>query len=308
LNSVTYFVLCIEIGLLCRCCGLVVGRCEDSLVNSLTRRDALRIGVTGAASLLALGALSDPPKVVAAPVEPTAESPLPTREAGSFVSAARGGAETNWIIARPPGQSAPLRPVIALHWKDGDAASVMDLGVEDALAQLVAAGRAPFAVVSVDGGDTFWRRHNSGQDPGAMVLNELIPMLPTKGLDISRVGFLGWSMGAYGAMLLGSRVGPAHTAGICAVSPALYRTYWGAPPGAFDSIDDWRTNSASGLMPQLASIPLRVDCGMSDPFAAATGQFINGMRPRPAGGFYPGGHDTGFWREHLPEQLAWLAS
>lgn len=34
---------------------------------------------------------------------------------GSFVSAARAGKMTNWAIARPPGQTQALRPVIALH-------------------------------------------------------------------------------------------------------------------------------------------------------------------------------------------------
>ncbi|EUA51733.1 putative cONSERVED EXPORTED PROTEIN [Mycobacterium xenopi 3993] len=51
-----------------------------------------------------------------------------------------------------------------------------------------------------------------------MVLNELIPMLSSQGLDTSRVAFLGWSMGGYGALLLGSRLGPTRTAAICAVS------------------------------------------------------------------------------------------
>ena len=36
-----------------------------------------------------------------------------------------------------------------------------------------------------------------------MVLTELLPMLATKGLDTSKVGFIGWSMGGYGALLLG---------------------------------------------------------------------------------------------------------
>ncbi|HEU0192287.1 MAG TPA: alpha/beta hydrolase-fold protein [Mycobacterium sp.] len=290
-----------------------------ALVSELTRRAALRFGVgaaAGAAGLFALDALLDPVKPAASPA-PAPHTPpdpasagnvLPTRESGSFLSAARGGLPTNWIIARPPGQTAPLRPVIALHCKDGDAAWVMDLGVEDALAQLVRAGKPPFAVVAVDGGNTFWRRHGSGQDSGTMVTDELIPMLAAKGMDTARVGFMGWSMGGYGAMLLGARLGPARTAGICAISPALYMTYWGAPPGAFDSVDDWRVNSPYGLIPQLASIPLRIDCGTSDPFYVATNQFVNRMNPRPVTAFDPGGHDDAYWRAHLKEELNWLDS
>ena len=96
---------------------------------------------------------------------------------GSFVSAARGGISTNWAIARPPGQTKPLRPVIALHGKGSDAATVMAGGVEQGLAQAVNAGLPPFAVVAVDGGGSYWHKRASGEDAGAMVLNELIPML-----------------------------------------------------------------------------------------------------------------------------------
>lgn len=274
------------------------------VMADVTRRAALRLGVgaAGAVGLFGLGAGRHPGQSRAT------GNTYPTRESGSFVSAARGGVETNWIIARPPGQSGPLRPVIALHCKDGDAAWVMDLGVEEELAKLAASGRPPFAVVAVDGGNTYWRRHSSGEDSGAMVLGELIPMLAEKGLDTTRVGFMGWSMGAYGALLLGSQLGPARTAGICAISPAIYMTYFGAPAGAFDSVDDWRTNSVFNLVPRLARIPLRVDCGTGDSFAYATKSFIGQLNPPPAGGFSPGGHDVSYWQEQLPAELAWLDS
>ena len=117
---------------------------------------------------------------------------VPTLVSGSFASAARGGAQTHWMIARPPGPAGPIRPVIALHGRDGSAAAVMELGVENALAALVAAGYPPFAVVSVDGGNGYWHRRASGQDSGAMVLTELLPMLHAMGFDTSRVGFIGW--------------------------------------------------------------------------------------------------------------------
>ena len=288
-----------------------------SHVPDLSRRAALRLGAgafAGAAGGLALNAWLDPDELNASPPRaPTpfdpapAGSALPTRISGSFISAARGGKLTNWIIALPPGQTTPLRPLIALHAVRGNANQAMDLGVEDGLARLVKAGRSPFAVVAVDGGDSYWHRRANGEDSGAMVLNELIPMLATKGLDTSRVAFIGWSMGGYGALLLGSRLGPQRTAGICAVSPALYQSFTGSTRGAFDSSDDWRQNTVFGL-PALSSIPLRVDCGNSDRFAPATHQFIAQLRRPPSGGFSAGGHDVSYWREQLPGELAWLAS
>ena len=282
------------------------------LMPQLSRRAALRLGtgaLAGAAGTWAMSALLDAAEAGTSPspFEPPAGTTSPTRLSGSFVSAARGGMTTNWVIALPPGQNVALRPVIALHDRDGNANTVIDLGVEDGLAQLVKAGRPPFAVVGVDGGDTYWHRRTSGQDSGAMVLTELLPMLATKGLDTSRVAFLGWSMGGYGALLLGARLGPARTAAICAVSPALWTSYAASDPGAFDSYQDWVQHNVWGL-PALASIPIRVDCGTGDRFYPSARQFVTQLRTPPSGGFSPGGHDVSFWRQQLPAELAWLAS
>ena len=265
---------------------------------AISRRSALRFGA-GAVGAAALGAA---PRTIRAAADPAA----PTMVTGTFVSAARGGIPTNWAIARPPGQSRPLRPVIALHGKGSSAATVMAGGVEGGLAQAVQAGLPPFAVVAVDGGGSYWHRRDSGEDSGAMVLDELLPMLGEKGLDTSRVAFLGWSMGGYGALLLGARLGPARTAAICAVSPALWFSSGAAAPGAFDGPTDYAANSVWGL-PALASIPIRIDCGDSDPFYSATKEFIAQLPTPPAGGFSPGGHDGAFWSSQLPAEIAWLA-
>jgi S-formylglutathione hydrolase FrmB len=259
----------------------------------LTRRAFVRLGAGAVAGAAALR------------MSPTAAA-APTLSTGSFVSAARGGVATNWAIARPPGQTAPLRPVIALHGKGQTAADVMAGGVEQGLAQAVEAGLPPFAVVAVDGGGTYWHKRASGEDSGAMVLDELIPMLGTVDIDTSRVAFLGWSMGGYGALLLGSRLGSPRTAAICAVSPALWTSSGAAAPGAFDGADDYAANSVWD-QPALNSIPLRIDCGNSDPFADATRQFIAQLPNPPAGGFSPGGHDGEFWSSQLPAELTWMA-
>jgi hypothetical protein len=295
-------------------------------MSDLSRRAILRLGIgaaAGAAGAFAVGAaLFDPPVTtppvsmtsVGAPLAPPpplepaapAAGPAPTYVSGSFVSAARGGVATNWAIARPPGQTGPLRPVIALHGKGQDAAGVMAGGVEQGLAQAVTEGIPPFAVVAVDGGGGYWHERASGEDSGAMALNELIPMLSGQGLDTSRVGFLGWSMGGYGALLLGARLGAARTAAICAVSPALWTSSGATAPGAFDGSDDYAANSVWGL-PALASIPIRIDCGNSDPFIAATKQYVAQLPNPPAGGFSPGGHDGSFWSSQLPAEIAWMA-
>lgn len=293
---------------------------------NLSRRAVLRLGIgaaAGAAGAAALSSTTPDPRLVAqprvamtgtgialappAPMEPPpAGVPAPTMVTGSFVSAARGGVSTNWAIARPPGQTASLRPIIALHGKGSDAATVMAGGVEQGLAQAVNAGLPPFAVVAVDGGGSYWHRRTSGEDSGAMVLDELIPMLADQGLDTSRVGFLGWSMGGYGALLLGARLGAGRTAAITAVSPALWMSSGAAAPGAFDGPDDFAANTVFGL-PALAGIPIRIDCGNSDPFYSATKQFIAQLPTPPAGGFSPGGHDGSYWSSQLPAELAWMA-
>lgn len=290
---------------------------------NLSRRAVLRLGAgaaAGAAGAYALGMTPEAAPRLAGPnvamagvgaplLPPPPREPAtaaPTMVTGSFVSAARGGVTTNWAIARPPGQTAPLRPVIALHGRWSDAATVMAGGVEQGLAQAVNAGLPPFAVVSVDGGEAYWHDRPSGDRAGSMVLGELIPLLADKGLDTSRVAFLGWSMGGYGALLLGARLGPARTAAITAVSPALWTSYGATAPGAFESADDFAANSVFGL-PALASIPIRIDCGNSDPFYGATKQFIAQLPNPPAGGFSPGGHDAAFWSAQLPAELAWMA-
>ena len=279
----------------------------------LTRRTVLRLGagIAGACALDPIWQLGLATATGAPPPDqpsPASANASPTYLTGSFTSAARGGKETEWAIALPPGHSGPLRPVIALHGRNMNASGVMGMGVEAGLAQLARAGYPPFAVVAVDGGNGWWHRRVTGEDSGAMVLTELLPMLAATGLDTSRVSFIGWSMGGYGALLLGGALGPARTAAICAVAPALFTDYAEAvKQGAFDGPADWFAYSVYGTR-ALSEIPLRIDCGAGDRYYMATKQFVASLRRPPAGVSFAGGHDVAAWREKLPRQLAWLAS
>jgi len=283
-------------------------------MERLTRRTALRLGagLAGACALDPLWQLG----LATAKGAPPGEQPTPsstktesTHVTGSFVSAARGGVETKWAVALPPGRYAqPLHTVIALHGRDMDADGVMDMGVEAGLAELARAGYPPFAVAAVDGGNGWWHRRVTGEDSGAMVLNEFLPLMASKGLDTRRVSFIGWSMGGYGALLLGGALGPKRTAAICAVAPALFTDYGLAlQEGAFDGPADWFAYSVYGT-PALSEIPIRIDCGAEDRFFDATKQFVSSLRKPPAGVSFEGGHDVSAWKVKLPRELAWLTT
>lgn len=228
--------------------------------------------------------------------------------AGSFVSAARGGKDTTWIIARPPGHTGALRPIIAMHGQGMNALEFMSSGVDNVVACMATGAIPSVAIVAVDGGTTYWHKRTSGEDAGLMVIDELLPMLPSRGLDTTRVAFFGWSMGGYAALRLGAQLGPARTAAICAVSPALFEppTPGHFPDGAFDNAEDYAANTVWGL-PALSEIPIRIDCGDSDDFAPATRRYIAQLAHPPAGGFSPGGHNHAFWDAHLPAEIAWTA-
>ena len=138
-----------------------------------------------------------------------------------------------------------------------------------------------------------------------MVLDELILMLGGRAWTPSRVGFLGWSMGGYGALLLGARLGPARTAAICAVSPALWLSSGRRPRRV-------RRHRRLRGQQRVRAAGVGLD---SDPHR------LRGQRPvlrgdetvhraaaQPARGrLLPGGHDAAFWSSRLPAELTWMA-
>ncbi|WP_436493854.1 alpha/beta hydrolase [Actinokineospora sp. HUAS TT18] len=226
-----------------------------------------------------------------------ADAPGPTTS-GHFDSAAMRG-PVGWRISRPPGSTGPLPVALALHGRGGDHRSTFtDLGVD----RFLAAHRGtPFAVATVDGGSSYWHpRHDT--DPAAMITDELLPLLVTQGLDVTRLGLIGWSMGGYGALYLATRLRPACAV---AVSPAVWAEYGQVTDGAFDDEADFAQHTIFAHLDKLVGIPLRVDCGDDDPFFENT-ELLRSRLPNPAGGFQPGAHRGEYWRRMLPAQLTFL--
>ncbi|MFL6061494.1 MAG: alpha/beta hydrolase [Marmoricola sp.] len=229
---------------------------------------------------------------------------------GSLSSSSMRG-KVGWTIGYPrgskPGDHLPV--VISLHGRSGTHRSTFStLHLGDTLTEVVKAGTPAFAIASVDGGDHgYWHHRADGTDAGAMVRRDLVPVLADHGLDTSRIGLYGWSMGGYGALLLAGRDRMPVRA-VAVSSPALFTSAGGTAPGAFDDAADFDRNDVDAHPEWLHGVRLRVDCGLQDPFYAATRDFVARLHPRPAGGFTTGAHTDDYWRAVAPDQLRFLGA
>ncbi len=231
---------------------------------------------------------------------------------GRFRSWARGR-DVGWALARPPGPASAtsLPVVVALHGRGQSHVSAFRrdrLALDRFLADAVARGVPPFAIASVDGDETYWHDRANGDRAQSMVLDELLPRLADAGLDTGRIGFVGWSMGGFGALHLGALLGPDRVAAVAALSPALWHEYDDTAPGAYDGAAAFERVTVMGRQRELDGIAVRVDCGKGDPFYATSRDYVAGFAHPPAGGFQLGDHDSGYWRRMVPRVLRFLGS
>lgn len=276
----------------------------------------------GAAGAMALGAavvdLTHPGayRWVRDQLHPPPSVPLPTdapglRVSGSMRSAAMG-TTVGWTIAYPPGHfpGDKLPMCVAMPGRGSNHSTPFDaIGLDRYLARVVGHGTKPFAVAAVDGGDhSYWHRRATGEDPQAMLLTEFLPLMKSRGLRTSRFAMMGWSMGGYGALLVAEKLGSSRVAAVAASSPALWHKASETPGGAFDSAEDFNAHDVFAGRPQLAGIPVRLACGQSDPFLAATKSFARGVPLLKGADFRIGGHTDSFWRDTAAAQLAFVGS
>ena len=234
-------------------------------------------------------------------------------EEGSFVSERRGGADTGFAVVTPLTAAAGLPLVVALHGRGGDHRTPVGpkLRIERFLEDHVERGGTPFAIATVDGGESYWHERPDGEDAGAMVVEELLPMLAERGLRCTpsdRVGLLGWSMGGYGALRLGGLLGADRVAAVCAVSPAMWADPADASSSGFADAAEYERFTVQGRQDELAGIPVRIDCGTGDPFYRAVQDYAEGFPDEVdvAATFEPGAHHPDYWRRVLPAELDFL--
>ncbi len=294
----------------------------------VSRRTALLAGI-GAAALAGVSACSssEPTKPAAAersldeqghaddvlPTETHDALPVPGPRliTGSFASAKMLGRHTRWAVARPNGVSGKLPVVVVTHALNTNERSIFGRSqqMQNALQAYVDAGNPPFALAAADGAVNYWHRRTNGADAGAMILDEFLPMLASNrelNLSTDRIGFYGWSMGGYGALRLASLVGAPRVAAVSVSSPALWADPHNYPPRAFDSFEDYQTNSLFGQQKAFAKIPLMITIGTSDQFFTYTRQWAADLHPPAAFGAGAGGHGNRYWRSVLPDHVMFL--
>jgi predicted esterase len=219
-----------------------------------------------------------------------------------------------YTVAWPPGHRPgdPLPLVVMLHGEGADHSNAL-VGMSPGQAVALHVGGRPLlpmALVTVDGGTGYWNPH-PGDDPLAMIVDELIPLCRTMNLGRppSRIGMMGISMGGYGALLVAEK-NPELVAAVAAISPAVWTSYAqaaAANPGAYASASDFAKDDVVTHARALAGKPLRIASGLDDPFHPG---IVALGRALPAGAIVDisqGCHTGDFFLAQEPPSLDFLA-
>ena len=298
--------------------------------TQITRRRALQAGAGGLLGLLGAGAaafeLVDhgvlPGRVrldellgrCSLPAPPLSFSAAGPSYSGTFFSRARNRV-VGYTIAYPPGHAhgSELPLVVSLHPYGGNHNSGLG-GIS--LARALAARQngvalPPFALVSVDGGGLYWNPH-PGDDPVAMIVDELIPMARRRGLGrgAGNVGVVGISMGGCGALLLGEWY-PRLFCAVAAISPAIWTSYAqarAANAGAYASAADFARDDVVTHASALSGIAVRIASGDDDPFHAGVMALAAAAPSNVQVHISQGCHDNSFFGSQQHPSLAFLGA
>jgi predicted esterase len=294
-----------------------------------SRRKVLTLGAGGLVAVIAAGVVGT--ELVAHGVFPgqqeldqldgacaVASPPLKFSALGTSISKrfySRSRQRTvGYTVAWPPGQRPgdPLPLIVMLHGEGADHTNAL-AGMSPAQAvSLQIGGRPlrPMALVTVDGGDGYWNPH-PGDDPLAMIVDELIPLCQTMNLGRlpSRIGTMGISMGGYGALLVAEKH-PGLIAAVAAISPAVWTSYpeaSAANDGAYASASDFAADDVVTHTSTLAGKPVRIASGLDDPFHPGVLALVQALPPGAIVDISKGCHTGDFFVAQEPPSLEFLA-
>ena len=226
---------------------------------------------------------------------------------GSFVSRDRLGTEVGWSVVYPGPRPEPLPVMVSLHGLGCDhTTAITDLGMDRFLPAAVEAGVPPFAIATVDGGTKYWHPRPNGEDAGAMVTEELLPLLAAQGLDTDRLAFHGYSMGGYGSLRLAPIVGLPTVRAVAVSSAALWTNPDDASDSGFADAAEYQQYTVLGHQGDLDGVAVRLDCGTEDPFYPADQAYVAGFTRPIVSTFESGAHDAAYWTRMMPAQLAFV--
>ena len=232
---------------------------------------------------------------------------------GGFFSQSRNR-HVHYTLAYPPGHAPGDRlPLVVYLYGDGGShtSPLGGLPLATALAGHTVAGKLPpLALVSADAGSSLYFNPHPGDDPLAMLTDELIPLCRRRGLGTrSRsIGTIGMSMGGYGALLLTERR-PDLIAAAAVISPAIWTTYDQARAvngNAFASAADFTADDVITHTGRLAGIPVRIASGADDPFHPGVMALARRLPSSATVQITAGCHDVNFFREQQLPSLQFL--
>ena len=198
---------------------------------------------------------------------------------------------------------------ILLHGLHGDARHAAVGNLPEVLTAAVAKGSVPaFGFVAVDGGDNYWHENVAGDDPMAMLLDEVPRWLKERGYG-EPFAVTGVSMGGFGSLLYARRRAERGdpVAAAAAISPGLITTWPEmAKRRAFRDEAEWAALDPLRHPEATGRTALGVWIGDRDRFIEGTRRFIREVRPE-VGTVKPGGHDDGLYRKVTPDVVQFLA-
>ncbi|MDT8914539.1 alpha/beta hydrolase-fold protein [Amycolatopsis sp. PS_44_ISF1] len=282
--------------------------------RSVVIAGAAGLGVAGLAVGTATGAVPFSPALqrVLGVASSTPVTQLGSTRVERVYSAARGR-QVDLVLILPskkPPRGLPMS--LMLHGLHGNARTAAPSGLMKQLASDVARKAVPaYGYVAVDGGDNYWHQVHPGDDPMAMLLEEVPQWLRARGFageDGLPFACSGVSMGGFGALLYGRRRVERRQPpqAVAAVSPALI-TSWPemAKRHIFTGSTDWANLDPLRHLDALRDVPTALWCGTEDSFITGVRRYIAATHPA-IGYTAKGRHSDTFFHSVVPSLVSFV--